>query len=239
MNIQTQGFPIINRVPNIRAIYSGGNNTPERLQDSGLLIATETGVLTAAQAAAFNLLRLPSNPNGNDNSQFSSIQSTFTGDEPEGTSMLGTPVFGRIILGLDGQENRFTDSQGVEGSFTTIELDCALVDIQNNKNVITTNIQGLNQTIKEYISNADESVTITGRFDSVVGVAPIEFIQNFSKMLRAPIPIPVTNYFLNNNNIFYLVVMPGSRVWQAEGGYAYQEFVIEALSDVPLSEMLP
>ena len=160
-------------------------------------------------------------------------------DSPDGFSKLGTPVYNRIVLGLDGQENRYTDSQGREGSYQTVELDCALIDIEFNKNVVKTDIQGLDQSVKEFISNGDRNITITGRFDSTPGIAPIDFIMNLNTLFSAPVPIPVSNYYLNSNNIYYIVIMPGTRIWQSEGGYSYQEFTIEAVSDVPMTEMLP
>jgi hypothetical protein len=239
-NPQNVTPPVPIRIPNLIGRYTnlGAQGAP---QTEEVLNAGTATALYGAQSLAFgSVLNVPK-PTVVNRNQFLDMNA-YTPDGPDsadGFSKLGTPVFSKIILGLDGQENRYTDSQGREGQYTTVELDCALVDIEFNKNIVKTEIQGLNQSIKEFISNSDRNITITGRFDSTPGIAPIDFIINLNNLFSAPIPIPVKNYYLNNNNIYYIVIMPGSRIWQSEGGYSYQEFTIEAVSDIPMTEMLP
>jgi len=199
-------------------------------------MAAATVNLTAGQAAAFLLL--------NDNLQFTDNFPFIAGsaDTPDGYSPLGTPVYGRIILGTDSPDgiNNYTDAQGNAGSFKTVELDCAVVDaIDFNPKVVVTNIQGLSTSIKEFISSGDNDITITGVFNSSPGVAPTDFISNMNQIFSAPIPIPVTNYYLNLQNIYYIVIMPGTTMGQIRGEYSTQKFTIKAISDTPMTEMLP
>lgn len=145
-----------------------------------------------------------------------------------------------IILGdPENTTNEYVDAQGVKGSYETVELDCAIAVVDFNPHVVLTNIQGLKQTIKEFISSGDNDITITGIYNDTPGVAPIDFIKNLSDMFNAPVPIPVTHYYLNELGIYYIVIMPGTQMGQEQGRYATQTFTIHAISDVPMDKMLP
>lgn len=195
--------------------------------------------VSAGQSAAFLLL----NDGLNFSNRFPIIAAEM--DKPDAYSAMGTPVYGRIVLGEDGADgtdgnlNKYTDAQGAEQSYRTVELDCALVTVDFNKKVVVTNIQGLDDPIVEFISNGGNDVTITGIFNSTPGVAPLEFISNLNSIFDASVPIPVTNYYLNLLNINYIVIMPGTSMGQLEAGYATQTFTIKALSTTPMTEMLP
>lgn len=145
-----------------------------------------------------------------------------------------------IILGdPDNTTNEYVDAQGVKGSYTTLELDCAIATVDYNNQVVLTKIQGLAQTIKEFISGGDNDITITGIYNSVVGVAPMDFINNLNAIFNAPVPIPVTHYYLNELGIYYIVIMQGTQMGQEQGRYATQTFTIRAISDTPMDKMLP
>jgi hypothetical protein len=226
--------------------YAG--NDPLRIKSDATMLAAAAGV-TVAQAAAFMLLNIPKNNTTPGQEQFERdfkpyALNSYNPDEPDARSPLGTPIYGRIILGKaspDGEDavNRYTDAQGREGFYQTVVLDCALVSVDFNNKVVVTNIQGAPTSIKEFICSGDNDVTITGIFNSTPGIAPMEFINNLNLLFTAPVAIPVTNYFLNQLNIRYLVIMPGTAMSQTPGSYASQIFNIKAISDVPMTEMLP
>jgi len=225
----------------IKGFFQLPDNTPLAPKPELNMLAATLGV-TLAQAAAFNILR-PARYSSNDANQFSELRnlSDYNPDTPDKKSALGTPIFGTIMLGtgVDGGRNDFTDAQGKSGFYNTVELDCALVTIGFDPKVVKTDIQGLPYSITEFISSGDNSVTIEGIYTSTPDVAPIDFITNMSKIFSVPVPIPVTNYYLNANNINYIKIMPGTSMWQEKAGYAYQRFTITALSDVPMTEMFP
>lgn len=218
--------------------------------ESGLLMAGETIGVSVLQSALFRNA-LAGTANGGPENNWDKLANGFTPmDRPDGrsgdpnnlnadTTLPGQPVYGRIILGDPNGNNTWTDAQGVAGSYFTVELDCAICSIGFNNQVVRTNIQGLPYSIKEFISSGDNDITITGIFCSTPGVAPITFIQNLNNIFSAPVAIPVTNYFLNNNNIYHIVCMPGCEMPQEEGGYAYQKFTIKAVTDTPPDQMLP
>jgi hypothetical protein len=193
----------------------------------------ESAALKAAYSSAFN-------------------SASYSPDTPEIISSIGTPQYGTVILGsLSGiatvptkkiyknSANDYKDALGNNGSYPTIVLDIALVTVKFNNQVIRTTIQGLPYTIKEYISGSDYDITITGTFSNPVNQAPLDFIAAMNDMLNAPVSIPVTNYFLNNFNIYYLVIMPGCSLPQLQGEYSNQTFSISAVSDVPVTTILP
>lgn len=222
--LQTHNFPIKNDKIRPQPDYS---------------MPLATVAFTAAQTAAFLLLQ--ENVNISD-SGISLSKIGYVPDQPDGYSPLGTPVYGRIILGKTGagESNTYTDAQGKTGSYQTVELDCALVNaVDFNRKVVVTNIQGLDDPIIEFISNGGNDISISGIFNSTPGVAPFDFIFNLSSIFNATVPIPITNYYLNLLNIFYIVIMPGTTMGQLEGGYATQMFTIKALSVTPMTEMLP
>ena len=224
---------------NFQGQYLGFYAGPEQPMPDYSMPA-ETAVITAAQSAAFLLLNLPK-PYLERLNRFKTRfpPGSYNPDSPEGSSLLNTPVYGRIILGKDGQSNDYTDAQGKAGTYQTIDLDCALCSVEFNNKVVVTNIQGLPTSIKEFISNGDNDVTITGIYNKTPGVAPLDFIMNLNDLFRAPVPIPVTNYYLNHLNIYYIVIMPGTSMAQEQGQYSSQSFTIKAVSDVPMTEMLP
>lgn len=192
------------------------------------------------QIAGFSLLRI--------NTPDTSIQDQFTNklgsppdaDEPDGFSSLGTPIYSLIVLGsTDEPLNRYTDAQGREQSYYTVNLTCATIRVDFNPQVVVTNIQGLPYSIKEFISSGDVTITIEGIATSTPGVSPKDFILNLNRIFNSGVPIPVTNRYLNDMGITYLVMMPGCSMWQEQGGYAYQKYTLVAISDTPMTEMLP
>lgn len=225
-------------MPNVQGQPFATNTGPIRLQRD-YSIALETGAVITAQTAAFLTLRLKT-PSTENQDQFSALNTILTPDDPDATSALGTPIYGQLILGRnDGELNTYTDAQGNAGYYRTMILDCALVDVDFNSKVVITNIQGLKTSIKEFISSGDNDITITGIYNSTPNVAPKEFILNLNALFSAPVPIPVYHYKLELLNINYIVIMPGTSMPSMEGGYATQTFTIKAITDSPMTQMLP
>lgn len=174
------------------------------------------------------------------------LNSTLNYVEPDNIEEMGgrrTELGGiayPIILGdKDSDTNTYIDNQGVERSYPTVYLDCALCTVDFETNVVMTKIQGLPKSIKEFISEGDCPITITGIYNSTQGVAPMDFIIALKAIFSANVPIPVTNYFLNAMDINYIVIMQGTQLPQLEGGYSTQTFTIKAYDDIPYTDILP
>ena len=166
---------------------------------------------------------------------------TYSPDRPDGYSALGLPIYGRIVLGNndEGFSNTYLDAQGVSQTYNTVVIDCALITVDYNQQVVRTNIQGRKGSIKEYISSGDNDVTITGIFASLADQAPYTFIDSMNRIFNASVAIPVTNQYLNKLGINYLVTMPGCQLPQVAGGYALQNFTIKAITDEPAQSIFP
>ena len=74
------------------------------------------------------------------------------------TSYLGTPVFSN----LDFIGGSYKNLQGEQIEYEDLRIDTVLFDVSQQKNVVTTEIQGRNGTIKEYISDGDFAINISG-----------------------------------------------------------------------------
>lgn len=143
-------------------------------------------------------------------------------------SALNTPVYSNIHF-LDVE---YTDIQGrtirTEGKI----YDAVLITVSQAKKIITTEIQGRNGTVKEYIGLDDYQVVVNGIITGANGVHPVDDIAALKKMLDAPVAIDVACAYLQNLGIQSLVAMDYTFEQQA-GGYSYQTFSITFKSDIP------
>lgn len=150
-------------------------------------------------------------------------------DSPLSTSVLNTPVYSNIHF-LDVQ---YTDNQGRTITTTGKIYDAVLITVSQAKKIITTEIQGRDGTVKEYIGMDDYQVTVNGIITGANGVHPVDEIAQLKKMLDAPVAIEVSCDYLQRLGIFNLVVMDYTFEQQA-GGYSYQTFSISFKSDIPV-----
>ena len=157
----------------------------------------------------------------------------YSQDKEDAISKIGTPIYGRIIFGSGevGSENTYYDYQGVKGTYTTMQLDSAVVTANFNQIVIKTQIQGRRGTVKEYISSGDMDISITGVFSDNPDTFPEKFVSQLNALLNAPTTIPINNKFLNLLGINTIVFVDGCQLPQSEGSYSNQRYVLRALSD--------
>ena len=126
-------------------------------------------------------------------------------------------------------------------------FETVLISVTFNKNIKQTTITGRDTgSVKEYIGLGDFDVEIRAIITSDApvnssitkrhqdGVYPRENMEAITKMMLAPISIPVTSWFLQQFGINYLVITSGVRVEQIEGEYSMQRLVIPCISDNPL-----
>lgn len=125
-----------------------------------------------------------------------------------------------------------TNVQGHVISFPDVSITSALISISQAKQIVKTQIQGRDGTVKEYIGLDDYMVTVSGVLTSSPGVAPTDAVLNLKKMLNAPIAIDVVCTFLNQLDIHQLVV-DHYELPQNEGGISYQTFTMNFISEIP------
>lgn len=151
-------------------------------------------------------------------------------DEPSRNSYFGTPVYSNI-------EIRPFQYQTLSGETISIQngivIDHVLINVSQTKNIVTTPIQGRNGTVKEYISDGDYQIEITGTISSDTNNYPETDVNELVQILRAPVAINIISEFLNWFDIHSVVVTDYSFP-QTEGVRNVQEFSINLLSDVPV-----
>lgn len=146
-----------------------------------------------------------------------------------GVSRLGTPVFSNLdITGFS-----YTDNSGKQIDVPSINFDTVLFTVNQQKNIITTDLQGRNSSVKEYISDKDFQIEIMGVLNAENRNFPLEELQDLIALLKAPVSFKINSWYLDLFGISNLVVMSYD-IGQQEGMYSNQSFSMSCLSDVPI-----
>lgn len=140
---------------------------------------------------------------------------------------LGTPVMQDITF----RSVTYTDfPTGQKKTTKEIKLIDILLRVNLPSKIVKTEIQGRPGTIKEYIGEDDWQITVNGFLIADNGQNPTSAIIDLKNMKRARVPIPVVCTYLNNLDIFNIVIEDFA-MEQEPGGYSKQAFTITAISD--------
>lgn len=149
-------------------------------------------------------------------------------------SWLGTPVYDLLRIPAFS----YTDNNGQQVNIgAAIDFETVLLEVSQTKNIVTTAVQGRNGTVKEYISEGDYQISITGVISSKFNnVAPFEsditYVNSVFAMLKANVAIPVACNFLDMFQINSMVVLD-YKFNQIEGARNTIGFSMNCLSDEP------
>jgi hypothetical protein len=158
------------------------------------------------------------------------VQNGFIeGDVPleKFTSKLNTIVYSNVIFdaGVILNEN------GTQiDKWDDFRIDDVLLAVSQSKKIITTEIQGRDGTVKEYIGLDDFQIQITGRLNGTYNVNPKELTRQLKIILSTGQPLEITSWYLQNLDITDIVVKDFN-FGQTEGEYSTQYFTINAMSD--------
>ena len=142
---------------------------------------------------------------------------------------LGLPVWDTVTL----ISPAYTDNSGKNVPSQKIELDIALVEINNNRNIVKTSIAGRDGTVKEYMSNGDDDVTIIGQLvGKYSNINPTDLMKAFNFITSVPVALSVESNFINFMEIFYLVA-EDAKIKQIEGTRNVFDIEIKCCSDIP------
>lgn len=156
-------------------------------------------------------------------------------DKSELTSMLGTEVLDTLEFDADSDErgNRYNG----------LRIDAVLLTVSQTKNIVKTSIQGRNGTVKEYISDGDYMITVTGviigeslksgdsfSMKDIGNRYPEKDVEELKQIMIIDDTVKVTSKFLNRFGIEN-VVIESYRFEQIAGMYNTQAFEIQMLSD--------
>jgi hypothetical protein len=151
-----------------------------------------------------------------------------TPDTPLYKSDIGTDVFADVTFG----SVTYTDRIGKIITTPSLTFQAILISLSFPRNIVKTEIQGRDGTVKEYIGEGDANISFRGVITGSNGVYPADEVEQLRQVIKAPTSIPVTCTFLNDKDI-YNVVFEDRTLDQSEGGYSYQTFVLQAISDIP------
>lgn len=160
------------------------------------------------------------------------MPSPIQADTPKGPmGPLGNYVFSNLeIVGGSYTDNETGDTM----TYPPLTINTILFNVNRTKNIITTPIQGRDSVVKEYISNGDFDINITGILTSNQnGVFPEDDFTALIQILKAPVALEVNSWYLNSLGIFNIVVSSFS-LPQESGSYSQVPFSLSCLSDPPV-----
>lgn len=192
---------------------------------------------TANIIRAFNLqhVKLPDSRNNSytkEQVQSGYVTPDYTRDSRSGFGKV--PIFVDLILHGGYYVDNITQK---EVTYPEIRFDTVLVSVDFAQRVVKTEIQGRDGTVKEYIGKDDATITIQGVITGSNGVYPQEDVNALIQWIYAPVTKSVECGFLQNMGINWIVV-EGASIPQVAGGYSYQQFSINCVSDLPVEFLL-
>jgi hypothetical protein len=144
-------------------------------------------------------------------------------------SKLGTVVYSNLIFNA----GKIIEGSDVVDQWEDFRIDDALFVVNQSKKIITTEIQGKDGTIKEYVGMDDFQIQITGRISGDYNVYEKDKVKTLKRILSAGQPLAITSWYLQNLDITD-VVIKDFNFPQSEGEYSTQYFTIMAMSDNPI-----
>lgn len=149
-------------------------------------------------------------------------------------STLGTPVYTDLTF---DQIRYSTTGSNQTKVVPAITLQTVLMTISLPKNIIETAIQGADGTVPEYIGMGDYQITINGIIVGSNGHYPRDEVAALKKMFDAPRAIPVVSWYLQNLDI-YDVIVKDYAFDQEPGGYSQQNFTVNCRSYFPVELLI-
>lgn len=189
------------------------------------IIASRSSGIIATQIAAESRIN-----SSRSNPYFDAIDPLSQRDAALNTpSQLGTPIWDRVTF----KAVNYTLPDGTERTSPEMTFEAILISVSFPRNIVKTEIVGRNGTIKEYIGEGDAQITFRGIITGANGHYPLEEVGVLMDIIKAPIAIPVVCKYLQNLDIDTIVFEDRS-LEQEEGGYSYQTFSLNAISDTPI-----
>jgi hypothetical protein len=185
----------------------------------------------AVHVGIIGALELTNNTTVNTNQYIGKTHSPAFQDDSDGTSALGTPVWGRLVI-KGGQY--IETNTGKTVTYPNITLDTILFTLSQIHNVVLTSIQGRDYEVVEYIGKASFRVNCKGGIFGGNNNRPVKDINNLKLMLNSNQPIIIeSNSFLTEWGISEIVILD-KNIPQIAGGYNYQLFEFNAIQNVPV-----
>lgn len=232
-----------NLPPIIQDIYSLDNNgikelrkpiiTPINLSNvgnKGRILIESAGILKLkAGLAIVQPNVLADTANNNLSPKYSGV--AMDDARIQGASLKGPfniPIFDLLTF----QAISYLDQSGKIWQSPDLEILTCLIEVTQNRHIVTTPIQGRNGTIKEYISDDDYNITITGLLSSnYQDIFPQEELDKLLQFCGIPSNFKVTSPLLNNYFGVTNIVVSTYTFNEVEGDRSNISFQISALSE--------
>lgn len=170
---------------------------PKELANQAALIikSNHLGLITPKfMTVDYERMKLETDPND------LSSNSYYVADKK---SIFGTPIFD--VLELKGLT--YTDFNGDEQTVEDLTLDIALLEVYNSRNIVTTAVSGRNGTVKEYMSDGDYEIKVTGNLiNPLANCHPDELLKQLHDFCKAQVNIEVTSSLLYYLDISKIVI---------------------------------
>jgi len=190
----------------------------------GMIAGRSAGIIATGLQQDARRFAPDNNPYVGQIDQSSDLDSPIHGHKTE----FGTDVWVEITFG----SVKYTDATGKSITTPKITFQAILVSVSFPRNIVKTEIQGRNGTVKEYIGEGDAQISFRGIITGKNGHYPEEQVAELMKLIKAPVPIPVFSVYLQTMDIDS-VIFEDRNLEQEEGGYSYQTFSLNAISDTP------
>lgn len=179
---------------------------------------------------------------------FINKQEVEEGDKKDGVSLFNTPLYGTLFIHKPNytefdydeisktyvQTNVSLSDTKTIGGDSGVFIDGVIIDVANPRNIVMTQIAGLDGTVKEFINNGDFSVNIKGYFaSSNPDIFPDVETRALNTYCKAPVALKVTNVFLNDYFGITDLVVTNYIFKQEEGVRNVQFFEMQCVSDTP------
>jgi hypothetical protein len=136
-------------------------------------------------------------------------------------SWMGTPIFGEVVLQDQAKE-------------ITITLDTVLVEINQSKNIVRTEVAGRAGTVKEYISLGDYYIVLKGGiFSQDPEQFPTDQVNQLIQILNKEEALYISCDFLQLFGV-YNIAVASYNMGQRAGNMSSQLFEIRGYSDEPI-----
>ncbi|MFR9622441.1 MAG: DUF6046 domain-containing protein [Rikenellaceae bacterium] len=129
---------------------------------------------------------------------------------PVGISSLGTLIFDNVQF----PAGAYLDNDGVLQKYEGVTLDAVQLVVDRAKTIVRTQVEGIEGSIKEYVTNGDYSINLTAILaPDLQGVIPAEtFLGKIIELEKVPEAVSVLSKYLLTQFEVQNVVIENIRV---------------------------
>ena len=126
----------------------------------------------------------------------------------------------------------------IDGNLVTsfnedVIIDNVLFDVSRQKNIVTTDIQGKDEPVIEYIAGGSKTINMKCFLPGRNGEYPIDQMANLLPAVNASVELEVQSWFLDQFGI-KTIVLTGDMYPTNQGSESYQIVELQAISTTPV-----